>query len=99
MSKRIPIKAAKELADDFLLKQVIIVAWDGKLTHVVTYGKTLEDCDQAAQGGNFVKKALRWPESLMTEPSRVKSLKARIKELENEKLFLAMARNETLRPT
>lgn len=43
-----------------------MVCWDerhGK-THVTTYGKTKEDCAQAAKGGNFVKKALGWPDSM-----------------------------------
>lgn len=85
MPKRIPISAAKLVADKHDCRQVIILAWDGKLTHVVTYGKTLEDCDQAAQGGNKIKKVLGWPESLcQDEPSRVKKLKERIKELENK---------------
>ena len=82
MPKRIPIKAAKDLAKEYDLKQVILCAWDGKLTHIVTYGKTLEDCDQAAQGGNKIKKALGWPEELCSdEPSRVKKLKKKIEEL------------------
>lgn len=83
MPKRIPIKAARELAQQYDLKQAIVVAWDGERTHVVTYGKSVEDCDQAALGGDLVKKALGWPESLMGAlPSRVKALKRRIRELE-----------------
>src|ERR1043166_9750175 len=82
MPKRIPISAAKQVAKEQGCRQVIIMAWDGETTHCVTYGTTVEDCDQAAQGGNKIKKALGWPESLMAEPSRVKALKARIKELE-----------------
>lgn len=73
MGKRIPIKAAKDVADKYNLKQVILCVWDGELTHVVTYGKTLEDCSQAACGGNNIKRALGWPEELcQAEPSRVK---------------------------
>jgi len=76
MPKRIPIKAAKDIAQEYNLKQVILCAWDGELTHIVTYGKTLEDCDQAAQGGNKIKKFLGWSEELCeAEPSRVKKLK------------------------
>jgi hypothetical protein len=85
MPKRIPIKAAREISAKYDLKQVIILAWDGKLTHVVTYGKTMEDCDQAAQGGNKMKKAFGWPESLcQAEPSRVKKMKKEIKELKQK---------------
>lgn len=73
MPKRIPIKAAKTLAEKYDLDQVIITAWDGERMHVVTYGRSLEDCKQAAQGGNFVKKALGFPEELCNEvPSRVR---------------------------
>lgn len=44
-------------------------------THVVTYGKTIEDCDQAAQGGNLLKKTLGWPENLCNaQPSRIRKL-------------------------
>ena len=82
MPKRIPIEAARRIAKEYDCRQVIIVAWDGKLTHCVTFGKSITDCDQAAQGGNRIKKALGWPESLRAEPSRVKALKARINELE-----------------
>lgn len=83
MPERIPIKAAKDLAEIYNLRQAIIIAWDGKLTHCVTYGKSIEDCDQAAIGGNKIKKALGWPESLMIEPSRVKKLKKEISELKS----------------
>jgi hypothetical protein len=82
MPLRLPIAAAKNVATKYSCRQVILMAWDGERTHCVTYGKTAEDCDQAAQGGNRIKAALGWPESLMAEPSRVKKLKARIAELE-----------------
>jgi len=74
MPNRIPIEAAKELSKKYNLEQVILCAWDGKLTHVTTYGTTVEACDQAAMGGNRVKDALNWPQSLHTVPSRVKLL-------------------------
>ena len=70
---RIPIKVAKDIAKKYDQQQVILVTWDKGTTHVVTYGKTLTDCEQAAQGGNFVKKALGWPDELcQTKPARVK---------------------------
>jgi len=86
MPKRIPISAASAIGDQYPdLSQVILVAWDGKLTHVVTWGRTTENCAQAAEGGNLVKRALGWPENLCNEkPSRVKTLEARIEELESE---------------
>ena len=83
MPKRLPISSAKDIAHKYKCKQVIVIAWDGERTHCVTYGKTLEDCDSAAHGGNVIKKALGWPESLNAEPSRVDRMKNRIIELEN----------------
>lgn len=72
-AKRIPIAAAKRIGDEFAQRQVIVVTWDGETTHVVTYGASLADCDQAAQGGNRVKAALGWPEALCkAAPARVR---------------------------
>lgn len=73
--KRIPITAAKKIAKDYDKNQVIIVTWDAKYgkTHVTTYGKSLKECEQAASGGNLVKKALGWPDELChAKPSRCK---------------------------
>jgi hypothetical protein len=73
--KDIPISAAKRIATVYNKNQVIIVAWDEihKRTHVTTFGKTLKDCEQAAIGGNFVKKALGWPDSFCHAiPARMK---------------------------
>jgi len=65
-AKRIPIQAAKDIATKYGQSQVIIVTWDGATgnTHVVTYGATVADREQAAKGGNLVKRTLGWPESL-----------------------------------
>ena len=90
MPKYIPIKSAKQFCKEQDCRQVIIAAWDGKLTHVVTYGKTKEDFSQAAEGGNFVKKALGWPDNMCNaKPSRINNiekenarLRAKVKELE-----------------
>lgn len=74
--KRIPISAAKEIANKFDQDQVIIITFSKKtgLTHVVTYGKTKEDCIQAAQGGNIIKRdVLKWPdENCVAAPPRSK---------------------------
>ena len=62
---KIPITAAKKIANDFIWQQVIIVAWSPKegTTHVTTYGKTLDDCKKAAENGNLIKKnLLGWPD-------------------------------------
>jgi hypothetical protein len=77
-TKHIPITAAKRIADAYGQSQVVIVTFDkdgGGITHVVTYGRTLEECKQAAEGGNFVKRALGWPESAMSVPARAKRTK------------------------
>jgi hypothetical protein len=83
---RIPIKAAKDLAKAYDLSHVVILAYheDTNTEHVVTYGRTVEQCSQSADFGNTLKTALGWPESLHAQPSRVKKLKARIAELEKQ---------------
>jgi len=78
----IPISTAQAIAETLDLHQVIIVAWDGEKTHVVTYGGNAADSANAAAGGNRIKKALGWPESLNTESPKVIALQARIAELE-----------------
>ncbi len=74
--KRIPISDAKSIGNKNGYNQVIILAWDSETgkTSVCTWGKSLVDCDQAAQGGNRIKKEiLRWPEELCNDrPLRVK---------------------------
>lgn len=82
MPRRIPIRVLRELARAQGLSQVILLAWDGKRSHVVTFGETVEDCDQAAQGGDRMKAAMGWPESLNALPSRVKALQAKVNRLE-----------------
>jgi hypothetical protein len=86
---KLPVESAKGLAETYGLRQVILVAWDGAETHVVTYGESVEDSDGAAEGGNFIKKALNWPGSLQAESPKVTALRAelaqalgRVKELE-----------------
>lgn len=59
MPKRIPIRVAQRVAEEYACKQVIIVAWDGSRTHVVTYGEDKEQCRQAAIGGTFVMDEIR----------------------------------------
>lgn len=84
MPKRIPIAVAREVGRANGLSQVILCAWDGKLTHVVTWGKTTEDCSQAAIGGNRIKNALGWPKDLHAEPSRVRALREAAVQAEQE---------------
>ena len=79
-AKRIPTTEAKRLAKLYAQNQVIIVTWDKiyNRQHVVTYGLSVADCEQAALGGNFVKKALGWPdEQCHAEPARMRRKKER----------------------
>jgi len=53
MPKRIPIKTAKEVAEKHDLTQVLLIGYDGDRVHIVTYGKTKEDCAAAARAQDF----------------------------------------------
>ena len=80
---RLPIAAAEHVARTHDFLQVIVLAWDGYQTCVATYGTTAEQSAQAAEGGNRIKRALGWPESLCrAESAKVAALHARIAELE-----------------
>lgn len=73
----IPWQEAKAIADEYQQDMVVIVTYDieGQRTHVITYGKSIEASDYAAAGGDFVKKALGWPESVCNNlPPRVQKL-------------------------
>ena len=86
MGKRIPVKAAKEVANNYDKDQVILLCFgrgDGK-TWVTTYGKTVVDCDQAAQAGNWLKEHFLHWEDHVDEPKRVTRMKKEIKELKAE---------------
>jgi hypothetical protein len=74
MPKRIPIAEAKRVAEAHGCRQVIMLAFDDEgRTHVVTYGRTLADCEQAAEGGNRMKRVMGWPEELCQDkPARVR---------------------------
>lgn len=80
MPKKIPVAAAREIANKFVCRQVILLAWDGELTHIVTYGKSVDDCAHAAAGGNMLKQKWGWPEC-NDQPSRVRKLEEALKEL------------------
>ena len=62
----IPVSVESNIAEQYNKDQVIIVTWDKNhnTTHVTTFDKTKDDCLQAAEGGNRVKKALGWPDEL-----------------------------------
>ncbi len=80
MPENIPIEAAENVAKQYDCNQVIILAWDGENTHVITYGNSLEESAQATAGGNRLKRALGWPETLCnTIPYRIRKMKETIK--------------------
>lgn len=62
--KQVPVKMARAVAEAYDQDQVVIVCFNKEhsKTCVTTYGRTVEDCDEAALGGNMVKRALGWPE-------------------------------------
>lgn len=73
--KPIPINWAKKIAEDLGYTQVIIHGYDGNsgIQHVTTFGKSLADCDNAAKGGNAIKRLLGWDEKLcQSAPARIK---------------------------
>jgi acetylornithine/succinyldiaminopimelate/putrescine aminotransferase len=66
--KRIPISAAKRIADDYGYDQVVVIARkvgeksDPHGEHVTTYGVDREHCAVAARVGDFIKhKIMGWP--------------------------------------
>lgn len=78
----LPIELAKDVADKYKLRQVIVLAWDGKATHVVTYGDSISDSDLAADAGNQLKAFLGWPEHLRQDESvKVVAMRAELAKL------------------
>ena len=62
---RIPISAAKRIADAYGYEQVVIMArhvGEGGSEHVTTYGKTKQHCAVAARMGDHLKRIMQWPE-------------------------------------
>ncbi len=61
-AKRIPVKAAKAIADAYGKDQVIIVALDkdadGDKLWFTSYGRTKKDCAEAAQAVEFWKRVI-----------------------------------------
>jgi hypothetical protein len=61
--KPITISTAKEISA-LGYDEVIIVGanYETGTQHVTTYGKTKAACENAAIGGNAIKRLLKWPE-------------------------------------
>lgn len=79
---RLPIKALKELAIKYNFSHIIVFARESGCyqNYIATYGGSIEQCSQAADFGNKMKKALKWPESLQIQPSRVKRIQKELKQ-------------------
>jgi hypothetical protein len=73
---KIPVDALREFAQRYDLSHVIVLAHDcdGTTDHVATYGRTVEQCAQAANFGNRLKDVLGWPKSLHALPPRIQQL-------------------------
>lgn len=88
---KIPISDLKALADKHGYSQVIAMAWHKETgtESVATYGSTQADCEQAAIGGNLMKKTLGWLEEMCdAKPTRQMSREKLKKENEELKALL-----------
>jgi len=73
--KKIPIARCKEIAESLGYDEVIIVGchYETGIQSVATYGKTITACENAAHGGNAIKRLLKWPEDkYQDKPARQK---------------------------
>lgn len=73
--KRISITRAKAIANELGYDEVIIVGahYESGTQHVTTFGKSKAACENAAKGGNAIKKLLNWPEHMCkAKPARQK---------------------------
>lgn len=63
-TKKISIESARQIANNFGYTQVVIFALNERsgVQHVTTYGTTGQACQEAADAGNKLKKALGWPD-------------------------------------
>ena len=76
--KRIPIAIAKEISKKYEYPEIVIFAYDpdSGQQHITTYGESVEQCEDAAKAGNYLKKRLGWPDELCNaKPRRSKNVK------------------------
>ena len=98
----IPFAELQILAEKYNLSHVIMLAHetDGP-DHIVTYGQTILQADQAAEFGNALKDALGWPESLHKQSAkatkRIQELEAEVARLIGHKNFARMSHENNLR--
>jgi hypothetical protein len=73
---RLPWEALRDFGRQHGLTQVILMAWDGECTHVVTWGEGNSESLRAAAGGNLMKQTLGFPEEdCHEEPRWLKDLR------------------------
>ena len=78
--KRVPVKAAKNLCEENGLRQVIVIGWDGEKQHIVTYGMTKKECEEAAYASNILQEYFSWPEDYRHDvPKQIAEIKKMIK--------------------
>lgn len=79
----IPVWDVAMLASKFKLDRVVVVGYKDRegTVHLVTWGKTLEDCKQAAESGNYIRDIIGISRR---EPKRVQYLEGLA--AENEEL-------------
>jgi len=82
--KRIPITTAKEISK-LGYDEVIIVGanYESGIQHVTTYGKSQAACENAAQGGNAIKRLLKWPEEKCNDKPKRQIKREQIDEILN----------------
>jgi hypothetical protein len=86
---KIPISLAKSISKEYTKDQVIILTWEKETntTTVTTFGRSQTDCEQAAEGGNVIKKTLGWPNHLTEDkPARQRRKEEKINKIKEELL-------------
>lgn len=89
----LPISLATNIITAHAQKQVIIFAWDGENTHVVTDGADIIHADLAAKGANEIKKTWKWPDELMGTSQRVQDSIAENERLKEKIIHLLAGEN------
>ena len=91
----IPHEELKRLSEIYDLSHVIMFAHERSRTvdHIVTYGDSVKNADQAAEFGNRLKDAMGWPESLRQQSAqvteRIVTLEAELRDLRQASAILA----------
>lgn len=68
MSKKLPVKLAKDVLDEYELSQVIVLCKDKSGTdHFITYGEDKKSCKAAAISADRLKRAFGWPEGSLSK--------------------------------